>query len=70
VPPSERRAYANFQVRFEDAYRTELEPFLRLARGEAENPCTGRDALEALRIAMAADLSLKEHRPILLSEAA
>jgi myo-inositol 2-dehydrogenase / D-chiro-inositol 1-dehydrogenase len=60
--------YPNFQVRFEDAYRAELRHFLRLARGEAENPCTARDALEALRVAMAADLSLAERRPVRLSE--
>jgi myo-inositol 2-dehydrogenase/D-chiro-inositol 1-dehydrogenase len=41
-----------------------------VVRGEAENPCTARDALEALRIAMAADLSLSEHRPVSLSEVA
>jgi myo-inositol 2-dehydrogenase/D-chiro-inositol 1-dehydrogenase len=68
VPPPEKPAYANFQVRFEEAYRAELEHFLRLVRGEVENPCTGRDALEALRIAMAADLSLAEHRPASPSE--
>jgi myo-inositol 2-dehydrogenase/D-chiro-inositol 1-dehydrogenase len=70
VPPSDKRAYANFQVRFEDAYRREIEHFLRLARGEAKNPCTGRDALEALKIAMAADLSLAERRPVSPSEVA
>ena len=51
-------------------HRAELEHFLRLARGEAENPCTGRDALEALKIAIAADLSLAEHRPVSTSEVA
>jgi myo-inositol 2-dehydrogenase / D-chiro-inositol 1-dehydrogenase len=64
VPSPERSAYPNFQGRFEDAYRVELGHFLRLARGEADNPCTGRDALEALKIAMAADLSLAERRPV------
>ena len=68
VPPPEGPGYPNFQVRFEDAYRAELEHFLRLARGGAENPCTARDALEALRIALAADRSLAEHRPIPLAE--
>ncbi|HEU4848110.1 MAG TPA: Gfo/Idh/MocA family oxidoreductase [Rubrobacteraceae bacterium] len=67
MPPPEK-PYPNFQARFEDAYRAELRHFLRLARGEAENPCTARDALEALRIAMAADLSLAERRPVRLSE--
>ena len=68
VPPSEKPAYPNFQDRFADAYRAEMEHFLSLVRGEAENPCTASDALEALRIAMAADLSLAEHRPVPVSE--
>src|SRR5918997_3678986 len=68
APPVAEKAYPNFRVRFEDAYRAELGHFLRLARGEAENPCTARDALEALRVAMAADLSLAERRPVRLSE--
>jgi myo-inositol 2-dehydrogenase/D-chiro-inositol 1-dehydrogenase len=68
VPFSEDGRYPNFQVRFEQAYRAELEHFLRLARGEAENPCTGREALEALRVALAADLSLAQRRPVSLSE--
>jgi myo-inositol 2-dehydrogenase / D-chiro-inositol 1-dehydrogenase len=68
VPFSEDGRYSNFQVRFERAYRAELEHFLRLSRGEAENPCTGREALEALRVAMAADLSLAQRRPVSLSE--
>jgi myo-inositol 2-dehydrogenase / D-chiro-inositol 1-dehydrogenase len=68
VPFSEDGRYPNFQVRFEQAYRAELEHFLRLARGEAENPCTGREALEALRVAIAADLSLAQRRPVSLSE--
>lgn len=61
-------AYANFTVRFADAYRAELSRFLDVARGRAENPCTARDALEALRIAMAADTALEERRPVPLSE--
>jgi myo-inositol 2-dehydrogenase/D-chiro-inositol 1-dehydrogenase len=68
TPPSEKTAYPNFQDRFVDAYRAELKHFLSLARGEAENPCTARDALEALKIAVAADLSLAEHRPVRVSE--
>jgi myo-inositol 2-dehydrogenase/D-chiro-inositol 1-dehydrogenase len=68
VPPPEKPAYPNFQDRFADAYRAEMEHFLSLVRGEAENPCTASDALEALRIAMAADLSLAEHRPVPVSE--
>ncbi|HEX2231819.1 MAG TPA: Gfo/Idh/MocA family oxidoreductase [Thermoleophilaceae bacterium] len=60
--------HAHFTARFEHAYRAELWHFLDLARGRAENPCTARDALEALRIALAADRSLAEHRPVALDE--
>jgi len=68
VPSSEKPLYPDFQDRFAEAYRAEMEHFLSVVRGEAENPCTARDALEALRIAMAADLSLAEHRPVPVSE--
>jgi len=68
IPSSDKPAYPNFQDRFLSAYRAEMEHFLSLVRGEADNPCTAIDALEALRIAMAADLSLAEHRPVSLSE--
>jgi myo-inositol 2-dehydrogenase/D-chiro-inositol 1-dehydrogenase len=68
ITSSEKTAYPNFQDRFLDAYRAEMEHFLSLVRGEVYNPCTAVDALEALRIAMAADLSLTEHRPVSPSE--
>jgi myo-inositol 2-dehydrogenase / D-chiro-inositol 1-dehydrogenase len=68
VPPPEEPAYPDFQERFPDAYRAEMKHFLSLARGEADNPCTARDALEALKIAIAADLSLAENRPVAVSE--
>lgn len=68
MPPPEKPAYPNFQERFLDAYRAEMKHFLSVVRGEAENPCTARDALEALRIAMAADRSLAEHRPVSVAE--
>ncbi len=61
-------AYPNFFERFADAYRAELAHFLRFANGEAENPCTAEDALEALRIAEAAGRSRKERRPVRLTE--
>ena len=35
----------------------ELAEFVRVARGEAPSPCTGEDALQALRIAIAATRS-------------
>jgi myo-inositol 2-dehydrogenase / D-chiro-inositol 1-dehydrogenase len=68
ISPSEKDAYPNFQDRFLEAYTAEMEHFLALVRGEVGNPCTATDALEALRIAMAADLSLVAHRPVSIEE--
>jgi len=57
-------AWQTFLTRFETAYREELTTFLRVARGEIASPCTARDALEAMRIAVAAGRSRGEHRPV------
>ncbi|MBA2375534.1 MAG: Gfo/Idh/MocA family oxidoreductase [Rubrobacter sp.] len=65
---AEKPGWSGFPERFEVAYRAEMDHFLRLATGEAENPCTARDSLEALRVAMAADLSRKERRPVKMEE--
>jgi myo-inositol 2-dehydrogenase/D-chiro-inositol 1-dehydrogenase len=40
--------------------------FLRVARGEIASPCTAREALQAMRIAVAAGRSRTEHRPVRL----
>ncbi len=68
TPALSNPPYPDFTARFRDAYRAELDHFLRLARGEAENPCTASDAMEALRIAEAADRSWREARPVRLEE--
>jgi len=60
--------WTTFITRFEAAYRAELLAFLRLARGEIVSPCTPRDALQAARIAVAATVSRREHRPVRLAE--
>jgi myo-inositol 2-dehydrogenase/D-chiro-inositol 1-dehydrogenase len=60
--------WTTFITRFEAAYRAELLAFLRLARGEIDSPCTARDGLEASRIALAATVSRREHRPVRLAE--
>lgn len=54
--------------RFKEAYRLELEAFFRfLATGQRPTP-GNQDALESLRIALAATKSLKEKRPVRLEE--
>jgi len=70
APTFKDPAYPTFFVRFGDAYRAELAHFLRFARGQAENLCTARDGMEALRVALAARRSLKERRPVALNEIA
>lgn len=68
APKFKSPAYPTFFVRFDGAYRAELAHFLRFARGEAENPCTVRDGMEALRLGLAAGVSLRDHRPVALDE--
>jgi myo-inositol 2-dehydrogenase / D-chiro-inositol 1-dehydrogenase len=62
--------YRNFMERFDAASRAEFTAFLEAARGRTESPCTGDNARRALLIAMAADRSLAEHRPVRLEEVA
>jgi myo-inositol 2-dehydrogenase/D-chiro-inositol 1-dehydrogenase len=62
--------YPTFFVRFADAYKAELAHFLKFATGQADNPCTAADALEALRVAEAAGRSWRERRPVAVAEIA
>jgi myo-inositol 2-dehydrogenase / D-chiro-inositol 1-dehydrogenase len=68
--PSPDAPYRDFQDRFADAYRAEMAHFVELAAGRTESPCTARDALEALRIAVACDRSRAERRPVSMEEVA
>jgi myo-inositol 2-dehydrogenase/D-chiro-inositol 1-dehydrogenase len=67
-PPSD--PYPDFQNRFQEAYRAEMAAFIEVAAGRRESPCTARDALESLRIAVACDRSRAEGRPVSLEEVA
>ena len=68
VPAPAGPAWPHFIDRFAEAYRAELVEFVRVARGEVPSPCTGRDGIAALRIALAADRSRREHRPVRVAE--
>ncbi len=68
VPPPAGPAWSTFIDRFHDAYERELRAFLRVVRREEESACTARDGLEAVRVAVAATRSLREHRPVPISE--
>jgi len=68
VPPPAGPAWSMFIDRFTDAYRAELRAFVKVVRGEEQSACTARDGLEALRVAVAATRSLREHRPVMVAE--
>lgn len=65
---TEHDLYENFPDRFADAYRIEMEEFVRALR-EGRNPGPGpEDALESLRLAVACTVSWRENRPVDLAE--
>jgi myo-inositol 2-dehydrogenase/D-chiro-inositol 1-dehydrogenase len=68
VPPPAGPPWSDFLVRFESAYAAEFEAFVAVARGEVPSPCTARDGVAALRVAVAAYRSPREHRPVRLAE--
>ncbi|MFG2126208.1 Gfo/Idh/MocA family oxidoreductase [Streptomyces sp. NPDC048751] len=67
-PPAADKPWGGFLERFAPAYEAELAAFVEVVRGERANPCDGREALQALRIADACDTSRRERRPVALSE--
>ena len=70
-PDAERPAappYQNFMDRFESAYRSELDAFVGAVRGGEESPCPLEEARAALSIAVAADRSRAERRPVSIEE--
>jgi myo-inositol 2-dehydrogenase/D-chiro-inositol 1-dehydrogenase len=67
-PPAASKPWTGFLERFGPAYEAELSAFVEVVRGERANPCDGREALQALRVAEACELSRREHRPVHLAE--
>jgi len=65
---SRRQGYRDFLDRFEPAYRAELQGFLFAVQEGGESPCPAGDARAALVVALAADCSLREHRPVRVVE--
>ncbi len=60
--------YRNFVERFERAYREELAVFVETVRSGGESACSLGDARAALSVALAADRSRKERRPVRVEE--
>jgi myo-inositol 2-dehydrogenase/D-chiro-inositol 1-dehydrogenase len=63
-------SYDGFIDRFRPAYRAELDAFVALALGRGPNGCTGAEARAATVLALAADRSLRERRPVSTVEVA
>ena len=61
--------YLTFFDRFADAFQAELVEFLRVVRGEIESPSTVEESRQSLRVALAAEVSLREHRTIAVDAA-
>ncbi|UGY94329.1 Gfo/Idh/MocA family protein [Streptomyces gobiensis] len=62
--PAEGKPWQGFLERFAPAYEAELAAFIQVVRGEIGNPCDGREALHALRVAEACEQSRREGRPV------
>jgi myo-inositol 2-dehydrogenase/D-chiro-inositol 1-dehydrogenase len=67
-PPPADKPWTGFLERFGPAYEAELNAFVEVVRGERPNPCDGHEALQALRIAEACEISRRERRPVALTE--
>ncbi len=63
-------AYAGFADRFRDAYRAEMQAFIALALGRGPNGCDGAEARAAMVVALAANRSMAERRPVAPDEVA
>jgi myo-inositol 2-dehydrogenase / D-chiro-inositol 1-dehydrogenase len=68
VPAPRRPEYRDFMERFDAAYRMEMNAFLRSVEAGRPEGCTGMEARRGLLVAMAAERSLAEHRPVAVGE--
>ncbi|WP_306316226.1 MULTISPECIES: Gfo/Idh/MocA family oxidoreductase [unclassified Streptomyces] len=69
-PPAATKPWPGFLERFSPAYEAELKAFVDVVRGERENPCDGWEALRALRVAEACEVSRAERRVVRMAEIA
>lgn len=60
--------YPAFPVRFHDAYVAEMAAFVALVAGTGPNRCPGQAAVDALRLAVAADRSLATGAPVRIAD--
>ncbi|MBY8885858.1 Gfo/Idh/MocA family oxidoreductase [Streptomyces sp. PTM05] len=68
--PAPAHPWGGFLERFAPAYRAELRTFVDVVKGATGNPCEGGEALKALLVAEACEVSRREHRPVQVAEIA
>jgi myo-inositol 2-dehydrogenase / D-chiro-inositol 1-dehydrogenase len=68
VPAPAAPGYRDFLDRFGPAYRAELQAFLEAVRDGLPSPVGGADARRALRLALTAERSRTERRPVAVWE--
>jgi myo-inositol 2-dehydrogenase / D-chiro-inositol 1-dehydrogenase len=66
--PAPADAWTSFAERFAGAFAEETAAFVALARDGGESPCPPQTALEALRVAVACEVSIAERRPVAPAE--
>jgi myo-inositol 2-dehydrogenase/D-chiro-inositol 1-dehydrogenase len=59
--------YDDYVDRFSEALGIQTKSFIDFVSGDGPNPCPGKDGVQAVRIAVAAERSLAEGRPILVA---
>ena len=57
-----------FLERYMQSFTDEMTEFINAVQNDESTKTTVNDGLEALRLGLAAKLSVKEHRPVKLSE--
>lgn len=68
-PQAGADAYPGFPERFQRAYRNEMAVFVEVVAGRAANPSPVRESLISLELALAAERSRREGRPVALAPA-
>jgi myo-inositol 2-dehydrogenase/D-chiro-inositol 1-dehydrogenase len=68
IGPPREPEYPDFLDRFQAAYGAELDAFLKAVKHRGESPCSVSEARQALVVALAADRSRREHRPVRIDE--
>jgi len=68
VPAPPEPGYRDFMDRFGAAYRAELQAFLEAVRDGLPSPVPGADARRALRLALTAERSRAQRRPVAVWE--